>query len=247
MKNFEASIRARLLNYSREEQIPFQRILTLYLQEGLLHRIAISEFGKDIILKGGLLFYQRQGFSARPTKDIDLLAWDLQSSNQKLEAILAQVCKIEIEDGLYFAQETIRVEPIKGQHKQGGIRGYVTGFLGTARTRLHLDLGFGDVVTNGPISIPYRTILGNRAFSINTYSDETIAAEKLDAFISLGTVNSRFKDLFDLYELLIHSNLSKERVVEAAVNTFRNRNTALPESPESLSENYWNSQVFKSD
>jgi hypothetical protein len=50
MKNLEASIRARLLNYSREEQIPFQRILTLYLQEGLLHRIAISEFGKDIIL-----------------------------------------------------------------------------------------------------------------------------------------------------------------------------------------------------
>jgi len=33
----------------------------------------MSGFGKDIILKGGLLFYQLQGIVARPTKDIDLL------------------------------------------------------------------------------------------------------------------------------------------------------------------------------
>jgi hypothetical protein len=39
MKDIAASIRARLLNLARKEQVPFQRILTLYKQEGLLHRI----------------------------------------------------------------------------------------------------------------------------------------------------------------------------------------------------------------
>jgi predicted nucleotidyltransferase component of viral defense system len=245
MKNIAASIRAKLLNYARNDQVPFQRVLTLYMQEGLLHRIVASGYGKDIILKGGLLFYQLQGIIARPTKDIDLLGPDNNRSNSILGEISSEACKIEIEDGLRFDPETIQTGPIKGQTDHGGIRGYITGYLGSARTQLQLDMGFGDVITGGPINRPYRTILDNRSFSIQTYSDETVAAEKLEAFISLGTVNSRFKDLYDLYELLIISNLPQNSIVEAAVNTFRNRNSALPESPESLADNYWNSKDFE--
>jgi hypothetical protein len=61
MKNISASIRTKLLNYARKDQISFQRVLTLYIQEGLLHRIVMSKYGNDITLKGGLMFYQLQG------------------------------------------------------------------------------------------------------------------------------------------------------------------------------------------
>lgn len=120
-------------------------------------------------------------------------------------------------------------------------------YLGTARTRLQIDMGFGDVITGGPVNRPYRTLLGNRSFTIRTYSDETIAAEKLDALVSLGTVNSRYKDLYDLYELLIKTELSDDKVIAASCNTFKNRNTALPELPESLTEAYWSSDSFNTD
>jgi hypothetical protein len=46
MKNLPASVRARLLNIAKREKVPFQRLLTLYNQEGLLHRIVSTE-GKE--------------------------------------------------------------------------------------------------------------------------------------------------------------------------------------------------------
>ena len=108
-------------------------------------------------------------------------------------------------------------------------------------------MGFGDVITGGPVSRPYRTLLDNRSFNIRTYSDETMAAEKLEALVSLGTVNSRYKDLYDLYELLIKAGLTDEKVVAASCNTFKNRNTMLPGLPESLAEAYWTSDSFNTD
>ncbi len=247
MTNISASIRAKLLNMAKKEQIPFQRILTLYKQEGILHRIVMTQYSKDIVLKGGLLFYQLQGFIARPTKDIDLLGLDRSSSETILQEILTEACTIDIEDGLRFDSSSIEVRPITGQTDHGGVRAWITAYLDSARTRLQIDMGFGDVITGGPVNRPYRTLLGNRSFSIQTYSNETVAAEKLEALVSRGTVNSRFKDLYDLYELLIVAELTDNSVITAVCNTFNNRNTALPELPKSLTELYWSSTSFKAD
>jgi hypothetical protein len=70
MKNMHASVRARLQNIAKKEKVPFQRLLTLYNQEGLLHRIVSTEYMDKVVLKEGLLFYQLQGVVSRPTKDI---------------------------------------------------------------------------------------------------------------------------------------------------------------------------------
>lgn len=247
MKDMAASIRARLMNIARKEQVPFQRILTLYMQEGLLHRIVNTHYSEDIVLKGGLLFYQLQGFIARPTKDIDLLGSQKSDSETLLINVLTETCSLTIDDGLKLDSASIDVSPIAGQTDHGGVRAYITVYLGTSQTRLQIDMGFGDVITGGPVNKHYRTLLGNRSFTIKTYTDETIAAEKLEAIVSLGTVNSRYKDFYDLYELLIKTCLADEKVVEAACNTFRNRNTALPELPESLTESYWSSENFKTN
>jgi hypothetical protein len=102
-------------------------------------------------------------------------------------------------------------------------------------------MGFGDVVTGGPVRRSYRTLLGNRSFSIQTYSEETVAAEKIEAVVSLGVIHSRHKDLFDLFELLVVAEPPDDRIVDAAINTFLNRHTTLPEHPESLSDHHWTS------
>jgi predicted nucleotidyltransferase component of viral defense system len=244
MKNMPASVRARLLNLARKQGIPFQRLLTLYNQEGLLHRIVSTEYENSIVLKGGLLFYQLQGMVARPTKDIDLLGEDESGSEATLRAILAAASSVDIDDGLEFDHDSIDVAPIAGQTEHGGVRATIVGYLGTARTRLQIDMGFGDVMTGGPVRRSYRTIFGDRSFSIRTYSDETVAAEKIEAVVSLGVINSRYKDIFDLFELLVVAELSEDKVVNAAANTFRNRQTSLPEHPESLSDVHWTAASF---
>lgn len=71
MRNTAASIKDRLLNIAKHEGIPFQRILTLYMQEGLLHRTVSTELADSILLKGGLLFFQLQGMIARTAPHLE--------------------------------------------------------------------------------------------------------------------------------------------------------------------------------
>jgi len=247
MRNIVASIRGRLLNIARQEDIPLQRILTLYKQEGLLHRIVTTEYGNSIVLKGGLLFYQFQGMVARPTKDIDLLGSGDSRTDTLLQDVLKAASMVTIEDGLTFDQNSIVVGPISGQTEHGGVRGHILSYLGSARTRLQIDMGLGDIITGGPVRRPYRTLLDNRAFTIQTYSDETVAAEKIEAIVSLGIINSRHKDLFDLFALLVNGGISESTVINTTINTFSQRRSSLPENPESLSTRRWTSTEFDSE
>ncbi len=237
MKNPAASIRERLLI----------RMLTLYKQEALLHRVVTTSFGDSVVLKGGLLFFQLQGIVARPTKDIDLLGFDEDRKETLLKEVLEAVTTVQIEDGLTFDPSSIETAPIAGRTAGGGIRGHIIGCLGSARTRLQVDMGFGDVVTGGPVQRPYRTLLQNRSFEIQTYSEEAMAAEKFESIVSLGIINSRYKDLFDLYAILMDAKVSEGNVIEAAVNTFRRRQTFLPVYPQSLSPAHWESRSFGVD
>lgn len=214
------------------------------MQEGLLHRIVSTRYRHSLVLKGGLLFFQLQGIVARPTKDIDLQVSGEGRDEILLQDVLKAASTIDIEDGLKFDQSSIEVVRIAGQTEHGGVRGHIFGYLGNARTRLQIDMGSGDFITGGSVQRPYRTLLENRSFSVQTYPNETIAAEKIEAVISLGTINSRYKDLYDLFVLLVNAGVSEKEVTEATVNTFTRRQTALPRLPESLSARHWESAAF---
>ena len=50
--NIAASVRARLLNLSRERSQPFQLLLTRYVLERLLYRLSRTEHRDRFVLKG---------------------------------------------------------------------------------------------------------------------------------------------------------------------------------------------------
>jgi hypothetical protein len=70
-----ASVRQKLLNYSRERKEDFNLVLTRYAQERLLYRLSKSEYADDFVLKGGLMFLVWEDNPYRPTRDIDLLGY----------------------------------------------------------------------------------------------------------------------------------------------------------------------------
>jgi hypothetical protein len=73
MKNIAASIRAKLLNYAKKDQVPFQRVLTLYMQEGLLHRIVHPDSVK--ILSSREDFYFTSCRELSPDLQRILICW----------------------------------------------------------------------------------------------------------------------------------------------------------------------------
>ena len=71
-------------------------------------------------------------------------------------------------------------------------------YLKNAKIRVQVDIGFGDVVTPAAELREFPTLLDLPRPRILVYPPETVVAEKLQAMVALGPVNSRMKDFYDL-------------------------------------------------
>lgn len=231
MKNIHGSIQAKLRNISKEKNMNFVLISRLYMQEGFLRRISLSNYSSSFLLKGGLLLYSITGFTSRPTQDIDFLGKNLPKEQNLLKEIIIEIVSIEADDGLVFILDSIAISSITEGAEYQGQRIKITCKLGNIRTNMKLDIGFGDVIYPEQLQLDYPTLLENPSFLIQSYSLESIIAEKFQAMIVLDARNSRMKDFFDIYDIFIRYEIEDAVLHQAIQQTFSTRKTILPENP----------------
>ncbi len=228
-KNIAVSVRARLLNLAKERKEDFQHVLTRYANERLLYRLASSSHSDSFVLKGATLFAVWTGEPHRATKDVDLLGFG-EASTQRIEAILRDVIELDVQDdGLVFDGTSLQLGPIREDLAYGGIRAVLTTYLGNARIRLQVDVGFGDAITPIAQETEVPSMLGFPAARLRAYPRETVVAEKLEAMVQLGILNSRMKDFYDLMILARDFEFTGELLTAAVRATFERRQTDIPE------------------
>lgn len=241
MKNKPASIRARLLNKAKAEQQDFSLVLTRYGLERLLYRLSVSSNKDNFLLKGALLFDMWFDVPHRPTRDIDLLGFGL-AEEPLLHEAFREICGIEVDDGMVFDADSIKVVEIRKDANYSGLRVTLLGHLDAARSAVQIDVGYGDAVTPAPELADYPVMLGELpAPRIRVYPRYTVIAEKFEAIVSLGMANSRLKDYFDLWVLLTTQELDSAMITAAINATLARRQTAMPTSaPIGLTETFSN-------
>ena len=106
---------------------------------------------------------------------------------------------------------------------------------------MQLDIGYGDAVTPAPTEETYPAMLeGMPSPRLKVYPRATVAAEKLEAIVSLGMANSRMKDYFDLRALAREGALDSILLGEAIAATCKRRGTPIPELlPLGLSDEFY--------
>jgi predicted nucleotidyltransferase component of viral defense system len=222
------SIRQRLLNHAREAGEEFQLTLDRYAVERLLYRLSVSRHRNDFLLKGALLFRHWFDQAHRPTRDADFLGFGTPDP-ARIEAIVSELCQIEVDDALAFDLPGLTVDPIRETARYDGLRVKLQACLGTAVCLVQWDVGFGDAVTPGPEDVELPTLLTDLpAPCLRIYPRETVFAEKLEAIVVLGMANSRMKDYFDLLSLIREGRTDPATLVKAVSATFERRNTPLP-------------------
>ncbi len=237
VRNMDASIKAKLKNVAKKCRKSFNLILQLYMQERLLYRLSISEYKDNFVLKGGLFLFSMTGFTGRPTRDIDFLAYQISNDIENIKEIFKKICKIEYNDGIIFDPNSVFVEEIKREAEHRGIRVKLTGYLGKAKEILWLDIGFYDIVVPEIITADYPVLLDMDYPKIKMYSFESVVAEKFEAIVSLGELNSRMKDFYDIFILLSEKKFNRYILQKAIVETFKRRGTDILKSD----------QVFKKE
>lgn len=239
-KNIVASIRARLKSISRESGRPFAEILQYYSMERFLYRLSLSQHSKCFILKGALMLRVWESSEIRPTMDIDMLGIT-SNYEQSLLKQIRDVLKVKVEpDGLTFDERSLKTEQITEDADYQGTRIRFRGALGTARIGMQIDFGFGDELFPGPEQLKFPPILDLPAPILLCYTRESAIAEKFEAMIKLGALNSRMKDFYDIWLLSRQFEFSGTSLLEAVKKTFSRRNTVVPETIDAFDEEFAN-------
>jgi predicted nucleotidyltransferase component of viral defense system len=242
--NTAASVKAKLLNVANVSKRAFDVVLLQYFQERFLYRLAQSEYRDRLILKGALMFRAYGIAITRPTKDIDLLGRSIGPEADLFATIIQEIIEIQCDDGVVFDPSSITISRIKEDADYEGLRVFIEGALDSARKKLQIDIGFGDLITAGPCDMDYPVILDQPAPHLLVYSKETAIAEKFEAIVRLGTVNSRMKDFYDILYLAEHEEFEAQALVAAITTTFTHRSTDLNQAEFIFSEEFKTNRVL---
>jgi predicted nucleotidyltransferase component of viral defense system len=241
IKNYGKSVRDKLLNVSKNSNVPYQTLLTRYFQERLLYRISQTQYKDHFLLKGGALLFAYEKFAARPTLDIDFLGKNISNDGENIRHAFQEICSVDYpEDGVRFGADQITYKNITEFKEYHGIRLTIPVFMDTIAQVLSMDIGFGDVVTPSPVDLDYPCLLDSLpAPQIKAYSLETVIAEKMQAVIDLGYENSRMKDFYDLYKLMSEKMYDTAVLQEAITNTFHHRKTEYKDDADFFSDEFY--------
>ncbi len=228
MSKLSASVRARLLNLAKAQGVDFNQVLVRFALERILYRLSQSGHADRFFLKGALLFTLWYDMPHRATRDADLLGFGA-SDLESVTRVFREIAAITVDDGIQFDPLSVTVDEIRKETGYGGVRVIIAGELAKARCKTQIDVGFGDVVTPGPVDSVYPVLLDDLpAPRLLTYPIYTVVAEKLHAIALLGMTNSRMKDYLDLSVLLERESLDTDLLAQAIKATFERRGMSMP-------------------
>ncbi len=236
LRNIAASVHQRLLDKSKESARPFNELFQYYAIERFLYRLSRSSYAEKFILKGALMLMVWKVPTFRSTMDIDMLG-KMNNSTDAIIAMVREVCLQEVApDGIVFDPKSVRGQVITEKTDYQGVRVNFHGSLDNARITIQLDVGFGDIVIPSPQVMVYPAILDLPAPRIRVYSKESTIAEKFEAMVRRGIMNSRMKDFWDIRVLSRQFDFNGKVLAAAIKETFAARYTIIPTDPVAFTE-----------
>lgn len=237
--NIPESVRQRLRNKSRQMGVSPDTFLQFYAMERFLYRLGLSRYRNDFVLKGAVLLLAWQIEHMRPTRDIDLLGFT-DNSLENIARIFSDICEMVMpdDDGLVFDAQTLHTVRIKEDADYEGVRATFLAYLGATRIRMQIDVGFNDIISPAPQAVDFPVLLNNPPPELRGYTAESVVAEKFEAMVKLGEINSRLKDFFDIWLLSQQFTFRGSELSEAIRATFERRGTLLDGLPATLGTNF---------
>lgn len=176
---------------------------------------------------------------------MDFLARRISNSSEEMKAIFQKIFSQDVDDALVFDIDAITVENITELKEYHGLHVSFVGYLDRTKIPIGIDIGFGDVIYPDVVKMDFPVILDMEAPRVNAYSLETLIAEKLEAIIHNGYLNSRYKDFYDIYVLSTNYEFSYERLRNAVIQTFENRKTQMTMDVAAFSEEFLNDPMHQ--
>lgn len=215
------SLSARASNIAKEKGISANVVYSRYFFDCFLKRLSVSPYPEKFVLKGGLFLSSVLGIENRATMDIDFIVRRIRMERDTIVGIMKEICEEEADDNVFF--RCIGDSEIKKDDIYGGFSVSIEGRLENIRQRFDIDLATADAVYPSDQNYEYKCLLTGETLRLKSYSVESVVAEKMQTFLMRGPLNSRSKDLYDLYVLERIVDKNGPALREAFKETCRHR------------------------
>lgn len=191
MNSKAMSLKGKIKNYAKSNNIAAQVVLQNYMFECFLARLSASAYCDKFVVKGGMLIAAIVGLDTRSTMDLDTTLRSIPLTEEKITEALIDICKIEKNDDVMF--EVKSVAPIRKDDVYGGYRVRMDAVYDTIITPLSIDISAGDVITPEAVKYEFSGIFDeDLRISLWGYNIETVIAEKMKKFLMLKRYYDRF-------------------------------------------------------
>ena len=225
MSSKAMSLKGRIKNYAKSNNINAQVVLQNYMFERLLNRLSMSEYKEKFVVKGGMLIAAIVGLDTRSTMDLDATLRNLPLTEEKLNEAICAICAIDMEDDVVFVVKTI--EAIRQDDIYGGYRVRLDAVYDTIVTPLSIDISTGDVITPEAVKYEFSGMFDETVcISLWGYNIETVIAEKVETILRRGIFSTRPRDYYDIYILGTTQKYDVKTLKEALKATAKHRGSA---------------------
>lgn len=222
MSSKAMSLKGRIKNYAKSNNIAAQVVLQNYMFECFLARLSVSEYHEKFVVKGGLLIAAIVGLDTRSTMDLDTTLRNLPLTEEKISDAINTICEIDMKDDVVFTVKSI--EPIRKDDIYGGYCVRLDAVYDTIITPLSIDVSTGDVITPDAVKYEFSGIFDEDIrISLWGYNIETVIAEKVETILRRGVFTTRPRDYYDVYILGTTQKYDKEIYKEALKATAEHR------------------------
>ena len=222
MSSKAMSLKGRIKNYAKSNNIAAQVVLQNYMFECFLVRLAKSEYSEKFVVKGGMLIAAIVGLDTRSTMDLDTTLRNLPLTEEKIAEAIDTICKIDMQDDVIFIVKSI--EQIRKDDIYGGYCVRLDAKYDTIITPLSIDISTGDVITPDAVKYEFSGIFDEDVrISLWGYNIETVIAEKVETILRRGVFTTRPRDYYDVYILGTTQKYDKEIFKDALEATAKHR------------------------
>lgn len=102
MSSKAMSLKRRINNYAKKNNIAAQVVLQNYMFERFLERMSVSEYQQKFVIKGGMLISAIVGLDTRSTMDLDTTLRDFPLTEVKVTEAVKRICDINLTDEVIF-------------------------------------------------------------------------------------------------------------------------------------------------
>jgi predicted nucleotidyltransferase component of viral defense system len=219
-------LKAKIKNLALKNHVPAQAVLQNFMLERLLERISLSKYKDMVILKGGMLIASMVGINSRTTMDMDATLRGYPLTEKAIQAALSEICAIPLGDEVTL--ELDHIAPIREDDEYGGFRVAIIAKYESINTPLKIDITTGDIMTPDAIRYAFPSNFENKKIEVWAYNVETILAEKVETILRRSVLNTRPRDLYDVYIIMkTQRQTIHKRIFVSALNATSKKRMSL--------------------